>query len=283
MALHALKRIALALFLLPSIATAQSISQLPAVQSLTGSEITVVVQGGVTKKASVGQVAGSATLPVIGGNTVLGNSQSTATNATALAIPGCSGTLNALVYTLGSGFGCDTLGTLAGLSYPGGTSTFLRSDGSWASVTLAPGGSSGQIQYNNGGALGGFTVSGDGTLNTSTGILTVTKTNGSTFGNCATQSSREITSGTSTTLTPTADCNISVKLPSPAAFTVNLPSSPSSGETHTIGDGSGTAQSYPITIIPPGGVLISGMSSMVLRGNWVSQTIWWTGTQWLGK
>ena len=36
-----------------------------------------------------------------------------------------------------------------------------------------PGGTPGQIQYDNAGAFGGFTMSGDGTLNTSTGVLTI--------------------------------------------------------------------------------------------------------------
>jgi hypothetical protein len=49
-----------------------------------------------------------------------------------------------------------------------------------------PGGTSGQLQYNNSGAFGGVTVSGDGTLNTSTGALTVTKTGGTAFGALAT-------------------------------------------------------------------------------------------------
>lgn len=49
-----------------------------------------------------------------------------------------------------------------------------------------PGGSNGQIQYNNLGSFGGFTMSGDGTLNASTGALTVTKTSGSPFGALAT-------------------------------------------------------------------------------------------------
>ncbi len=48
-----------------------------------------------------------------------------------------------------------------------------------------PGGTSGQVQYNNAGAFGGFTVGGDGTLNTGTGALTVTKINGSTPGAAA--------------------------------------------------------------------------------------------------
>lgn len=45
----------------------------------------------------------------------------------------------------------------------------------------SPGGTSGQVQYNNSGAFGGFTVSGDGTLNTTTGALSVTKTGGVSF------------------------------------------------------------------------------------------------------
>lgn len=37
----------------------------------------------------------------------------------------------------------------------------------------SPGGTSGQVQYNNAGSFGGFTVGGDATLNTSTGTLTI--------------------------------------------------------------------------------------------------------------
>lgn len=53
--------------------------------------------------------------------------------------------------------------------------TLLKDCGAIPSTT--PGGSSGQVQYNNAGSFGGFTVSGDGTLNTGTGALTVTKIN----------------------------------------------------------------------------------------------------------
>lgn len=41
-----------------------------------------------------------------------------------------------------------------------------------------PGGANGTVQYNNAGAFGGFVVSGDGTLNTATGVLSVTRING---------------------------------------------------------------------------------------------------------
>src|SRR5687767_2364478 len=36
-----------------------------------------------------------------------------------------------------------------------------------------PGGSPGQIQYNNAGAFGGFTASGDAQVNTGTGVVTI--------------------------------------------------------------------------------------------------------------
>lgn len=49
-----------------------------------------------------------------------------------------------------------------------------------------PGGSSGQVEWNNGGSFDGFTVGGDGTLNTSTGALTVSKTGGVSFAASAT-------------------------------------------------------------------------------------------------
>ena len=57
-----------------------------------------------------------------------------------------------------------TLG--AGLSFSG---TTLVSSGGGGT----PGGSSGQIQYDNGGSFGGFTMSGDATLVTSTGVITI--------------------------------------------------------------------------------------------------------------
>ena len=47
------------------------------------------------------------------------------------------------------------------------------------------GGSPGQVQFNNSGLLDGFTVSGDATLNTSTGAITVTKTSGYAFATVA--------------------------------------------------------------------------------------------------
>jgi hypothetical protein len=107
----------------------------------------------------------------------------TLSNATGLPLSsGVSGTLP----VANGGTGTSSPGLIAG--------TNVTISGTWPNQTInatgggsgSPGGTSGQVQYNNSGSFGGFTVGGDATLNTSTGALTVTKTSGTAFGALAT-------------------------------------------------------------------------------------------------
>ncbi len=116
--------------------------------------------------------------------------------------------INGTVYTFpfSDGFvvgpGSSTVGHAACWNNTAGT--LLSDCGSFPT----PGGTSGQVQFNSGGtAFGGFTVGGDGTLNTSTGALTVSK-----IGNVSiTLGGTFTTSGASAlTLTTTGATNVTL-------------------------------------------------------------------------
>lgn len=97
-------------------------------------------------------------------NSMLGNWSSAPAVPTFNTIPACANDgAHALVYINGTGMQCASL------------------------TSVSPGGTSGQIQYNNGsGGFAGFTASGDATINTGTGAVSVTKTGGVAFSPSAT-------------------------------------------------------------------------------------------------
>lgn len=89
------------------------------------------------------------------------------------------------------------------------TGTLLKDCGTFPSVA----GTSGQIQYNNAGSFGGFTLGGDGTVNTGTGALTITKIGNQniTLGGTLTTAAAFTTSGANAlTLTTTTTTNVTL-------------------------------------------------------------------------
>ncbi len=94
----------------------------------------------------------------IDANSVLANPTAAAALPIPSAMPPCSGSTSALTYTTNTGFGCHTISS-------GGT----------------PGGSSGQIQYNNSGAFGGLTLDNSLVINSLVlGTTNVVENRGST-------------------------------------------------------------------------------------------------------
>jgi len=101
---------------------------------------------------------------------------------------------NTLTINVGDGSLINGSATLV-LTQPGAY-VFLTPSGNGYKATVnfsmtgpvAIGGTPSQIQYNNAGAFGGFTTSGDATINTGTGALTLTTVNGNvgTFGSATT-------------------------------------------------------------------------------------------------
>jgi len=76
-----------------------------------------------------------------------------------------------------------------------------------------------------------------------------------------------------------ADYNVCVNKGTPAATTVNLPASPTTGQAYTIGDCAGNAATYNITVTPAAGN-IDGSSTFPISSNWGVWDGYYDGTQW---
>ena len=96
--------------------------------------------------------------------------------------------------------------TTAGLAPAsgGGTTNFLRADGTWTAPPAgAPGGSSGQLQFNNGGAFGGVSTSSiDGSGNMTFSGRWINSTNGAASAPPSSLTGTWFTGGTATTTKP---------------------------------------------------------------------------------
>lgn len=171
----------------------EPISGLPAAAALTGSELAVVVQGGVTSQTTAQDIANLATggggtpggtsgqvqynnSGVFGGFTFSGDATvnttsgvlTIANNVVSLAKIAHAAANSKLLGsgTAGAGANYVELTIGSGLTMTGTTLSATGGGGT-------PGGTNGQIQFNNAGSFAGFTMSGDATLITGTGQLTI--------------------------------------------------------------------------------------------------------------
>lgn len=157
----------------------------------------------------------------------------------------------------------------------GSTLTFNAAGGSGS-----PGGTSGQIQYNNLGSFAGFTASGDATINTATGAVSVTKTAGNAFAASATtdttttanitdsSNKRFITDAQRTVLGNTSGTNTGdqTNITGNAATVTTINGLIANGTNTTI-SGSGTSGSpYEIAVASPGTGTLTAVSVASANG-----------------
>lgn len=130
--------------------------------------------------------------------------------ASTLAVyPPVGGSINA-----GTANASVSLAAGSGLTYWASTSSnWYSKQTSSSGGSGTPGGTNGQIQFDSAGSFGGFTASGDATINTATGAVAVTKTGGVSFAASATTDATVATNITTGNL-PVA------QLPSIATLTI---------------------------------------------------------------
>lgn len=119
-----------------------------------------------------GYVTANSTLSAQGNGTITATAMSNSTTmSTALDLLGS--TRGSVLYRGASGWTVLAPGTSGQVLNSGGAGADPYWGAGGGGGGGSPGGSNGQIQYNNASAFGGFTMSGDATVNTSTGALTL--------------------------------------------------------------------------------------------------------------
>lgn len=151
--------------------------------------------------------------------------------------------------------------TISATAGGGGVSSVTNSDGS---LTISP---------TTGAVIASLNL---GNANTWTAKQTF---NSSTvFGSGLNLKLRLVTAAGAITVT-TSDYVIVVKKTLGAATTVDLPTSPTSGDTYVIKDGKGDAHTNNITLVPASGT-IDGASTFVMNTNYASKEVTYNGTEW---
>ena len=145
--------------------------------------------GGGSGVSSFNSRSGAVSLLAADVTAALGYSPVTPTSLAAVALSGSasdlsSGTLS--VSRLPSSGVVAGSYTAANITVDAAGRVTAASSGSGGGGGGSPGGASGQIQYNSGGAFAGFTAAGDATINTATGQVTVLSTSGAAFSPSAT-------------------------------------------------------------------------------------------------
>ena len=285
----------------------------PTMTTPTLGAATVTTINGLTVTASTG------TITIANGKTLTANNSLTlaGTDSTTMTFPGSSDTVVTLgatqtltnktltsptmttptLGTVGSGTWQGTVvgitygGTGSNLSGTGGSNQVLQQASSGAAVTV------GQLATTALSDISSFSLNTSGTIKTSNSTASTTTATGAlisggglgvagaiftggiiNFASGLVGTVRVVTASGAITAA-TTDYVIVVNKNTPAATTVNLMSSPTTGTMLRIKDGAGNASEYPITVTPNSGN-IDGAASFIIQTPYGELDIVYNATQW---